>query len=259
MTESDLSLLHDLPGQTFPFVLLLARAGSLCMLLPGIGESEVPGTVRAGIVIALIALLLPGLSPGLPPPPAGVWPLAGMIVAEIVTGLSLGWIVRLLMLALPFAGQIASLAIGIANVLQPDTGAGGQIPVVARLLTLAAPVAILAAGLHAPALAAIAGSYKVIPAGSLLPAADTAEAMTAAVAQFFALGLRLAAPFLFASIVWQVAMALLGRLVPALPVFFVAAPAQILGGLMLLGATGAAILSAWHDSVAAGLRALPGP
>ena len=57
------TLLDALPGEAFALVLVLARIGCACMLLPGIGEAELPATVRAGFAIALSALLLPIVSP----------------------------------------------------------------------------------------------------------------------------------------------------------------------------------------------------
>ena len=95
-----------------------------------------------------------------------------MIAAEVITGLWLGWLARLLVLALPVAGQFISYMLGVANVLQPDPELGGQATPIARLFALAAPLAILVSGLYAMPLAALAGSYRLIPAGTLLPAAD---------------------------------------------------------------------------------------
>ncbi len=252
------AFLAQLPAWAFGFGLLIARVGSACMLLPGIGEAELPATIRAGFAVALAALLLPVVAPLIPAAPDNVGAAFGMIAAEIVTGLWLGWLTRLLLLALPVAGQIAASMIGLANVLQPDPAMGPQTTALSRALGLAAPVAILAAGLHALPLAAIAGSYRLIPPGSLLPAADTAEQVTGAVATGFGLALQLAAPFVLASIVWQVAMGLLARLVPNLQVFFAAMPGQIAGGIALFALLAATMLGTWQSQVGGAFAALPG-
>ena len=98
-----------------------------------------------------------------------------MVAAEVITGLWIGWLARLLVLALPVAGQFIAYMLGVANVLQPDPELGGQATPIARLFAVAAPLAILVTGLYALPLAALAGSYRLIPPGTLLPAADTAE------------------------------------------------------------------------------------
>ncbi len=258
MSSDAAALVARLPEWSFAFVLVLARAGAACMLIPGLGETQLPMTIRAGFALALTVLLLPVLLPALPPAPPDVWRGLAMLAAELATGLFLGWLTRLLMLALPLAGEVIALVSGQASVLQPEGVLGPQGSVTSQVLGLAAPVVLLATGLFALPLQALAGSYQVLPAGVLLPAGDAAESSMTAVAACFALSLRLAAPFLLAGIVWNVALAALGRLAPQLHVFFLAAPAQLLGGLALLGILGAALLAAWQERAAAGFALLPG-
>lgn len=255
---ADQAFLAALPAWAFGFALVLARVGAASMLLPGIGEAELPATIRADFALALTVLLLPVLQPALPAEPGTVGALLAMVAAELAAGLFLGWLARLSMLALPLAGQIIASLLGLANVLQPDPTLGPQTTALSRLFGLAAPVAILASGLHALPLAALAGSYRVIPAGALLPAADTARSVVEAMTDYFALGVRLAAPFIAASIVWQVGLGLIARLVPQLQVYFVAMPGQILGGLLLLALLMAGALAAWQTHLDGVFRALPG-
>ena len=229
---------RSLPAWAFAFALLLARVGCACMLLPGIGEIELPMMIRAGFALAFTVLLLPLVAPLVPPAPDTVWRGFGMLAAEIATGLWLGWLTRLVLLALPVGGQIVASMAGLANVLQPDPTLGPQTAALSRALGLAAPVLVLAAGLHAMPLAALTGSYRLIPPGALLPAADTTQLVVGAVSEAFALALRLASPFVLAGILWQVTLGavtlgLLARLVPQLQVHFAAMPGQIVGGFLL--------------------------
>jgi flagellar biosynthetic protein FliR len=256
---TDRALLEQLPTFGFAFMLVLSRVGCACMLLPGVGEQEVPTTIRVGFAFAMTALLLPVLLPIMPPAPIAATQGVGMIVAEVVTGLWLGWITRLVLLALPLAGQIAASMLGIANVLQPNTALGAQSTALSHLLGLAAPVAVLAGGLYAMPLAALQGSYRLIPPGALLPAADGASSAMEAVGACFAVALRLSAPFVLAGTVWQVALGLLARLVPQLQVYFAALPGQILGGVLLLAMLAGPMMVAWQDHAATAFATLPAP
>jgi len=258
MTGDDAAWLAILPTWAFAFVLVIARIGSAMALLPGLGEAEPPAMLRVGLALAVTALLLPGIAPSIPPVPEAGAQAAFMIAAEVVTGLWIGWLARLLVLALPVAGQFIAYMLGIANVLQPDPELGGQATPIARLFAVAAPLAVLATGLYALPLAALAGSYRLIPPGTLLPAADTAETAAHAAAAAFALAVRLASPFLLVSIVWHAATGLLARLVPRLQVYFVVMPAQILGGIALLAVLATALLTAWQGSVRSSFAGLPG-
>lgn len=258
MNAEEQALLESLPALAFGFVLVLSRVAGCVMLLPGFGEAELPAPVRAGFAAVLTALLLPVIQAGLPPPPAAPAGALAMVLAETLVGLWLGWLARLVLLTLPLAGQIAASMLGMTNVIQPDPMLGPQNTALARLFGLVAPVLVLATGLHALPLAALAGSYTVFPAGSPMPAADGMQVVVDAVAASFAFGLQLAAPFVLASIVWQVGLGVLARLVPQLQVYFAALPGQILGGLLMLGLFAASLLETWREHASDAFTALPG-
>jgi hypothetical protein len=167
MTADDATLLATLPAWAFGFVLVMARIGGAITLLPGLGEPALPAMLRVGLAFAITALLLPEIEPSIPPVPEASLQAAGMIVAEGATGLWIGWLARLLVLALPVAGQFIAYMLGIANVLQPDPELGGMATPIERLLAIAAPLAILMTGLYALPLAALAASYRLIPPGTL--------------------------------------------------------------------------------------------
>jgi flagellar biosynthetic protein FliR len=258
VSEDAAALLATLPAWAFAFVLVMARVGAAFMLLPGLGEAGAPAIVRVGLALGVTALLLPGIEPSIPAVPEAALQAALMIAAEVGTGLWLGWLARLLVLALPVAGQFIAYMLGLANVLQPDPELGGSATPIARLFSLAASLAILVTGLYAVPLAALAGSYRLIPAGTLLPPVDATQTTVRAVSDTFALAIRLASPFLLASIVWYVATGLLARLVPRLQIYFVAMPGQILGGFVMLAALATALLTAWQAALQSGFANLPG-
>jgi flagellar biosynthesis protein FliR len=130
------------------FALVLARVGATMTLLPGLGESVVPATVRIGIAMCITFLLLPTLQPLMPPVPASGLVMGLMISGEVVTGLWFGWLARLIMLALPMAAQFVAYFLGISSVLQPDAELGAQSTALSKLFELAAPTIILASGLY---------------------------------------------------------------------------------------------------------------
>ncbi|HVC62557.1 MAG TPA: flagellar biosynthetic protein FliR [Acetobacteraceae bacterium] len=250
--------LADLPAWSFAFMLVLARFGAAMALLPGLGEPTVPAMVRVGLALGVTILLLPGIFPVVPPEPESGLTAAGMVIAEVITGLWLGWLARLFCLALPIAAQFIAYLLGISTVLQPDAELGPQSTALAALFGIAAPLAILVSGLWVLPLTALAGSYRLIPPGTMLPAADSTATAVAVVGQTFSLSLRLASPFILASIAWHVAIGLIARLVPRLQIYFVSMPGQIIGGLVLLASLFGVILAAWQDSVRDALAALPG-
>ncbi len=92
---------------------------------------------------------------------------------------------------------------------------------------------IFAADLHHLIIAAMILSYDVFPAG-LIMAGDLSEQIVRTVAYSFYLGLSIAAPFYVMGILLNLGLGLANRMMPNLPVFFVAAPVLIAAGLFVL-------------------------
>lgn len=250
--------LPELPVLAFQAVLLLARLGAAVMLLPGLGEQEVPAPIRLGLGLGLVVLLLPVLAPGLPAAPDNVGEAARLIGIEAVIGIWLGGLARLVVLAMAMAGQAVALLLGLAQALVPDPELGGQGTATGRLFSLAAAVLVLTSGLYAIPLRALVESYALLPVGEPFPAGPAAEAMAVAASDSLALALRLAAPFVLAAVVINVALGLLTRIAPQVQVYFIAVPGQVLAGLALLALVLPALLGAFGEAARDAFLALPG-
>ncbi len=240
---STASFLALLPHWGFGFLLLFARAGSAMMLLPGLGESQIPRPIRLAVAVTLCALVLPTLIARMPPVPAGIADAAALIGAEVLAGLWFGWLARLVLFAWPMAGDFIAYMIGLSSVFR----AGALGSELNSLFALAVPALILSSGLYALPLVALVQSYHTLGPGLALNGGDAARVILGTFAASFTVAFRLAAPFILAGVVWQIGLGLLSRLVPAIQVYFVAMPAQILGGLLLLAALAATMAGGFAD------------
>jgi flagellar biosynthetic protein FliR len=253
----DTALTHMLLGWSFAFMMVLCRCGAAIMLLPAFAEDGAPLSLRTGMALAVTLLLLPVVMTALPKSPGTLPGLAAALGGELFAGGFLGWLARLIVLALPAAGQVISLATGMSSVLQPDSNFGAQTAGIGRLFGVAAPVLLLASGAWQLPLSALAGSYAAWPAGAAPPGADVMEMVVRAITTHFALALRLASPFLLIGLVWQLGLGLMGRLVPQLQIYFAALPGQVLGGLMLLALLSGSIIDIWLRAVGDTFANLP--
>jgi flagellar biosynthetic protein FliR len=256
MTEA--AFLGALPALAFQAVLVLARMGAAAMILPGLGEQDVPASVRLAVALGLVPLLLPVLAPELPEAPDSAGEAVRLMVLEVAAGLWIGGLARLLALALSVAMQIGASLLGLSAILVPDPALGGGASALGRLGTLAAAVLVLSSGLHALPLRALAESYVLMPPGSPWPAGAAAAEMAEAGGEMLALALQLAGPFVVAAVVINLTMALVARVAPSVQVFFVAAPGQILAGLALLALLAPSMLGLFHQALQAGWSSLPG-
>ncbi len=258
MSAADRALLAGLPGLAFGVLLVLCRVSGAVMVLPGFGETEVPAVLRVGLAGGITVLIFPAVEHSLPLPGAAPLRDLALIGSELGCGLLLGWLARLMALSLPVAGQIISTFTGLSSVLQQDPALGSQTTALSRALALAAPVLVLSSGLYALPLGALAGSYRLMPPGSLFSAADAAQSVATVTEACFSLALRLAGPFVLAGFVWEGMLGLLARLVPSLQVYSLSLPGQVLGGLLLLALLIAPILLAWMQAIQASFDSLPG-
>lgn len=241
--------MDDLPAQVAGFLVIFARLGGVLMVLPVFSEDAVPGRIRLlialGISLALFGLLAPQV-----PASDGHVGLGALAASELLTGLALGTIVRIMFLAITIAGSIISLQTGLTSAVMPDAGLGGQLPVMAKLVSVAAAVVCFSLGIHHLWIAAMVNSYLLFPVGGLPSAIDFAQLAIATTARSMELGFSLAAPLVIYGIVFNVALGLSARLAPTIQVFFIAQPLNILLGLALFAAILGAVLTGFATAMA---------
>ena len=240
------------------FFLVFARIGAVMMLLPGIGEAEVPPRIRLIAAILVSLVVFPAVVRHLPGAPANDAALLGLLIGELAVGLALGAIVRILFSALAFAGTVIALNAGLsaATLFNPQEGQQGAM--VSRFLALAAIVMMFAAGLHHMIFESLTRSYMVMRPGGAIAVGDFATLAVDAVGASFALGLQLAAPFVVYGLIFNIGLGLMARLTPALQVFFVAQPLNLLMAFALMLATFGLILATFIDRFGEAVRSFGG-
>jgi len=238
------------------FLILFARVGAVLMLLPVFGDDAVPGRVRLMVALAMTVALW-GLLSGyaLPLARAGGDGLIGVILAELLTGLALGMLVKLVFLAMATAGSIVSLQVGLTSALVADPAQGGQATVLSKLVSVAAAVTCMALLVHHLWIAAIVRSYATFPIGGVPAAGDFAELAVRTAGRSLTLAVSLAAPMIVYGIVFNVALGLAARLAPAMQVFFIAQPLNLTLGLALFAGLSGIMLTAFTTEFAHWLSA----
>ncbi|RJF87130.1 flagellar type III secretion system protein FliR [Oleomonas cavernae] len=192
-----------LPGGVFSLALVFARIGAMVMVLPVFGEMYVSSRIRLILALFLTVLIAPqaGALPALPVQAALLVPLIG---GEVLLGLAIGGIARMVMVALHVAGSIIAVQSGLAVAQNVDPTQGTQSVVPANFVIMTGTTVIVLADLHHLLIGAVAESYRLFPATAPLAVGDLATLATGVVADTFTLGLQMAAPFLAFGIVFNV-------------------------------------------------------
>ena len=223
-------------------LLVFLRVGAAMALLPAFGEQSVPQRLRLVLSLAFTAIVAPAVGP-VPNPETGVLlPLA----VEVLVGLALGISLRLFIVALQVAAAIAAQATSLSQ-LFGGVGPEPQ-PAIANLLVMAGLALAVVSGLHVHVAQLLILSYQMLPAGTVPGSNDMAQWGVARVAHAFALGFALAAPFTIASLLYNIALGVINRALPALMVSFIGAPALALGGIALMAIVAPLVLLIWQQS-----------
>lgn len=226
----------------FHFLLILARLGTAIMLFPAIGGALVPPRMRLLLAVGVSFVILPAVSQWLPGQPHDPLDLAVLLGSEITVGLYFGVTMQLLMASIDLAGNFMGYSSGLTNALISDPVTEQQSQLISGFLNTAAVALLMITNAHHLMLHAVVDSYSLIVPGAPLPMGDFSRQLIATVGESFVIGLKMAAPLFIFSLIFNMGLGLLNRLVPQMQVFFVGMPVQILGGLSVLSACIAAVL-----------------
>lgn len=241
------SPLEALTGLAAPLIwagfLVFLRVGAVMSLLPAFGEQSVPQRVRLVLALAFTAVVAPAVIGAAAPPPGTVLPL----LAEVATGLALGLGLRFFVMTLQMAGAMAAQATSLSQLF---AGAAPEPqPAIGNLLITAGLALAVMTGLHVRVAELLIFSYDLLPMGRLPGSADMADWGLHQVRRGFALAFTLSAPFVVASLIFNIALGVINRAMPQLMVAFVGAPALTLGGLALLAVVTPLALGLWIEAL----------
>jgi flagellar biosynthetic protein FliR len=241
----DISLL---PALAAAFMLVFARIGAMVMLLPGLGESNIPVRIKLAIALLLTLVILPlHRSAYHIDDMQSITPLLVLMVHEIVIGIVLGATARVTLSALQVAGSVIAQQLGLGFVTAVDPTQGQQGVLVGNFLTMLGVTLLFATDSHHLVIAALNDSYAIFAPGELMSSGDIAALATRAFAAAFKIGMQLSAPFLVFGLVFNIGLGVLARLMPQMQVYFVGVPLSILSGFLILAVVITAMMGTFLD------------
>ncbi len=223
-----------LPDFAAAFVLVLARVGTIVMLMPGIGDRTIPARMRLSFALLLSLLFLPLIRSTLPAFSGGIEPFVKLLILEILVGLMLGTSVRITLSAMQLAGTVIAQQMGLSFSATVDPTAGVQNPTIATFLVLVTTSMIFAMDLHHLSIRGMHDSYQMMMPGEPPAVGDATSFIIRTFVAAFKIGIQISAPFLVFAIIFNIGLGVLSRLMPALQIFFLAMPATILIGTVIL-------------------------
>lgn len=237
----------------------LTRILGLIAAAPIFGHNSVPVSVKVCLGVLLASIMAPAI-PALPA--ADPMSLAGLLilVQELLTGLAMGFAMRLVFAAIEFAGEVIGLTMGLGFATFFDPNTSGRSSAIGQFLALVATMAFLAVNAHLVLLSALAESFVSLPVSSSPIASGAPLELARWGARIFSAGLQLSLPLIAALLITQIALGILTRAAPQLNIFGIGFPITLGVGFLTLSLAlpylGTPVVNLFNQGIEAS-RAIP--
>ena len=215
------------------FIWPLMRISAMFVSVPLFSIRAVPARVRLILSVAITLVIMPLL----PPLPAvEMFSYTGfmMAVAQVMIGLTSGFILQLVFAAVVFAGQGIALSMGLGFSMMVDPQNGQQVPVIAQFYTVTTTLLFISLDGHLLLIQMLLDSFKTLPIG--IDGIDKAGiwSILAWSSRMFAGGLLLAMPVIASLLLVNVIFGVAARAAPQLQIFSVGFPVTLMLGMLLV-------------------------
>lgn len=215
------------------FLWPFTRIAAFIAAVPLLSHSSVPNPVKVGFAV-LLSVIISSTLPPLPDVPLVSWHGVGIIVEQMLIGLSMGLVMQIVFAVVQAAGEFIGLQMGLAfaTFFSPDTGANTMI--LSRLLHMLTLLMFLAFDGHLLLIEILAASFTTLPVGQASLDAGAFDLLARFGSVIFMSGMLLALPLVATLLIMNLAMGILNRTAPQFTVFSIGFPMTLLAGLVLL-------------------------
>lgn len=215
------------------FLWPLTRVTAMLIVAPIFGSRVVPRRIRLMIALALTWAILP-----FAPPMPIVEPLSpdGLLVTvhQVLIGLSMGFILRLVFGALELGGQVIAMQVGLSFASLADPQNGAQSPLLSQFYTLLGTLIFLALNGHLLLIQLLVDSFTVLPVAPTGADRDWLWVLVNWGSQMFAGAVLVALPAIASLLMVNLAFGVMVRAAPQLNIFAVGFPIILVLGLLII-------------------------
>ncbi|WP_246725165.1 flagellar biosynthetic protein FliR [Beijerinckia sp. L45] len=223
------------PSLVLSAFVVFCRIGGCILLMPGFSSPRIPVQARLFVAIAVSLAMTPLVIDDVLPlvGKASPFALVTIMIFESLKGVVIGLLGRLYFIALETLGMAISMSIGLSANLGAPVDESEALPAVVTLITLGATLLLFVTDLHWEVFRGLSASYVVMPVRDGFDPRMGLLQLVDGSTKTFILTLRIASPFLIFSIIANVAIGIINKLVPQIPVTFVSTPFLLFGGGLL--------------------------
>lgn len=215
--------------------LAATRLAAFLMASPVLGFATLPARIRI-IVVLVLASAIAGGTGFAAPALAGSAPfqVVMMFATEAFLGAAMGFGLLAAFGSLMIAGRMFDYQVGFAAALMFDPTTRQQSPLFGTLLVMVGALLFLTVDGHHAVIRAVAWSMSAAPPMGWTYSDDLMKTVMAHAGLLFAYGFALVAPSLAALMLVDVGVAVSARTMPQVNAYFVALPAKVFVGILVL-------------------------
>lgn len=215
---------------------MLARVGGLVTFAPFWSHQAASPKIRVILAAVISLILTPVVLPQIEPPPSEIYQLTVVLLGELLIGMVLGFVGRVVFSGFELAAYLVASQMGfsLAGVIDPSTKA--QTTAFGTIAQMLGLLVLLAANGHHWFLAATVKSFINTAPGNFSMSAELLDILLRMSADALVVGVTLAAPAIIVLLAVEFALEFFGRMAPQFQVFILGFPLKIGVGLWLIGA-----------------------
>ncbi len=198
------------------FVLAFFRIAGMMLFAPLFGSERIPKRVRVLLAVVLAMAMAQGVTPVYLP--QTIWGLAAGIAGEMAFGLAMGMIQSFVFIAAQWAGEIIGQQMGFTIGAVFDPQFGGQGSLIGDMYFMLTLVVFLTIGGHHAMLRGLHDSFEALPLLTVGVDGPLLDTLIGFLSTAMSLAIRLAAPMLVTMLVVDLALGLVGKMMPQLNV-----------------------------------------
>lgn len=209
------------------FLVVLSRVAGFIGAIPVISSAQTPGRVKTAMVVAISLTLFPLMADAVPQVSFTPVSFSLLVISELLLGLLLGLVARLIFTAVEFGATVIGFQMGFAaaNVFDPQSER--QVALISQFQNIFAILIFLAVNGHYLFLHTAIRSYELLPPGRLNLSGEAVPYLMQLSSHMFSIGVQFSAPVLAVLLLSGLILGILARVFPQLNVFLISFPINI--------------------------------
>lgn len=229
-----LNLLQFDLNQYLLFFFILIRVSGIFLTAPILSANNVPVRLRVAMSLLISLIFFSVVPSNFQVLNWNVIDYFLVCAKELIIGLLLGIVPRVMFAAIDLAGNVVGFLMGFAivNVVDPQTET--QVSIIASFKTMLATLLFVVIDGHHIFINSISKSYELIPIEEYQYRTEQLDFLVRITGDLFITGFQLGAPLIIALFLANIIMGFMARSIPQMNIFIVGFPFTIGLGLILL-------------------------